>query len=47
LANIGYAKVYVTKKFFATLLVRKGMLGALLENIPDIINIERNHALWN
>lgn len=44
MANIGYAKVYVTKKFFATLLVRKGMLGALLENIPDIINIERNFA---
>jgi subtilisin family serine protease len=44
IANIDYAKVYIPQKFFALLFVRKGMLETLLENVPEIINIERNFA---
>lgn len=42
LKNIDYAHVYITQKFFSILFVKRGMLSALIESVPQIIGIQQN-----
>lgn len=43
LNKLDYANIFITGKFFGILFVEKGMLNQVLENVPEIINIEKNY----
>lgn len=43
LNKLDYADIFITGKFFGILFVAKGMLNKVLENVPEIINIEKNY----
>lgn len=42
LEKLDYADIFLTGKFFAILFVKKGMLNSVVENVPQIINVEKN-----
>lgn len=42
LKNIDYAKMYFTGKFFGIIFVKTGMVNTLVQNVPEIINVQKN-----
>lgn len=49
ISTVDYAEVFPIKYFFAVLFVKNGMINVLLQEFPEIINIERSfpYTLFN